>query len=69
MDVLQKAFTGTDARVTRNEALLARQSNTVEAVAKRFIDQDAKPKYRELEQDRACARTPRADKSLPAERS
>ena len=43
MDVLQKAFAGADARVTRNEALLARQSNTVEAVAKRFIDQDAKP--------------------------
>ena len=43
MDVLQKAFAGSDARVTRNESLLARQSNTVEAVAKRFIDQDAKP--------------------------
>ena len=42
MEVLQKAFGGTDARVTRNETLLARQSNTVEAVAKRFIDQDAK---------------------------
>lgn len=43
MDVLQKAFAGSDARVTRNEALLSHQSNTVEAVAKRFIEQDAKP--------------------------
>jgi len=43
MDVLQKAFVGTDARVTRNEALAARQSNTLQSVAKRFIDQDAKP--------------------------
>jgi hypothetical protein len=43
MEILQKAFGGTDARVTRNEALLVRQSNTAEAVAKRFIDQDAKP--------------------------
>ena len=43
IDVLQKSLVGTDARVVRNEALLARGSNTVEAVAKRFIDQDAKP--------------------------
>ena len=43
MDVLQKAFVGSDVRVTRNETLLARQSNTFEAVAKRFIEQDAKP--------------------------
>ena len=43
IDVLQKSLLGTDARVVRNEALLARGSNTVEAVAKRFIDQDAKP--------------------------
>ncbi len=43
MDVLQKAFAGSDARVVRNEALLSRGANTVEAVAKRFIDHDAKP--------------------------
>ncbi|MGE0055707.1 MAG: tyrosine-type recombinase/integrase [Hyphomicrobium sp.] len=42
MDVLQKAFGGTDARVVRNQALATRQSNTFEAVAKRFIEQDAK---------------------------
>ncbi len=43
MDVLQKAFEGKDARVVRNAALLARNDNIVESVAKRFIDQDAKP--------------------------
>lgn len=43
MDVLQKAIEGKDARVVRNAALLAQGSNTFEAVAKRFIEQDAKP--------------------------
>jgi hypothetical protein len=43
IDVLQKSLLGTDARVVRNEALLARGSTTVEAVAKRFLDQEAKP--------------------------
>ena len=42
MEVLHQAFGGTDARVVRNEVLLSRSANTVEAVAKRYID-DAKP--------------------------
>lgn len=41
MDVLQKAFDRTDARVTRNKALLARSANTVEAVAPKLLSDHA----------------------------
>lgn len=40
--VLNHSVNGTDARKERDEALADRLANTVEAVARRFIDQDAK---------------------------
>lgn len=43
IDVLQKAFEGTDARVAQSEAHATRRVNTVENVVRRFIEQDAKP--------------------------
>lgn len=43
IEVLEKAVNGTDARKTRDAALVVRLSSTVEAVSRRFIDQDAKP--------------------------
>jgi integrase len=43
IEVLQKAWVGTDTRIDRHEAHTGRLANTVEAVARRFIEQDAKP--------------------------
>jgi integrase len=43
IDVLDKAMGGTDARVVRDEAHKDRRTKTVEGVARRFIEQDAKP--------------------------
>jgi hypothetical protein len=43
IDILQKAFERIDGRAARNEALATQSANTVEGVARRFIDQDAKP--------------------------
>jgi hypothetical protein len=43
IDILQTAFEGTDVRAARNEALTTRSANTMEGVARRFIEQDAKP--------------------------
>ena len=42
IEVLEKAVTGTDARKSRDSALVDRLTTTVEAVTCRFIDQDAK---------------------------
>ena len=42
IDVLQKAWSGSDTRLLQREAHAARQANTVEIVARRFIEQDAK---------------------------
>ncbi len=41
--VLQQSLDGVDARGVRDEAREQRFANTVEAVARRFIDQEAKP--------------------------
>ena len=43
IEVLEKSIVGTDARKSRDDALVIRLSSTVEAVARRFIDQEAKP--------------------------
>lgn len=43
IDVLQNAFEGTDVRVARSATHATRRTNTVENVARRFIEQDAKP--------------------------
>ncbi len=42
IDVLEKAVSGTDARKSRDSALADRLASTVEAVTRRFINQDAK---------------------------
>lgn len=42
IEVLEKAVNGTDARKSRDSALVDRLASTVEAVTRRFIDQDAK---------------------------
>ena len=43
IDVLEKSVAGTDARAVRDSGLVVRLASTVEAVARRFIEQDAKP--------------------------
>lgn len=43
IEVLEKSVSGTDARKTRDSALVVRLTGTMEAVARRFIEQDAKP--------------------------
>lgn len=43
IEVLEKSVSGTDARKTRDSALMVRLTGTMEAVARRFIEQDAKP--------------------------
>lgn len=43
IEVLDKAVNGTDARKIRDGALVVRLASTVEAVTRRFIEQDAKP--------------------------
>lgn len=43
IEVLEKSIVGTDARKSRDDALVIRLASTVEAVARRFIEQEAKP--------------------------
>lgn len=43
IEVLEKAVNGADARKSRDAALVIRLASTVEAVTRRFIEQDAKP--------------------------
>lgn len=43
IEVLERAVNGTDARKSRDAALVVRLASTVEAVSRRFIEQDAKP--------------------------
>lgn len=43
IEVLEKSIVGTDARKSRDDALVIRLSSTVEAIARRFIEQEAKP--------------------------
>lgn len=54
IEVLEKAVNGTDARKIRDGALIARLSSTVDAVTRRFIEQDAKPNIESWKKIERC---------------
>lgn len=54
IEVLEKAVNGTDARKIRDGALIARLASTVDAVTRRFIEQEAKPNIESWKKIERC---------------